>query len=68
MTKLQQLQTIIGLIILFSFSLFLAVVFGIIGIFLLSCDFIVKVIKDIANMPTQLWSDITNHFNSKANA
>ena len=68
MTKLQKLQTIIGLIILFTFTLFLSVVFGIICIFLLSCDFIVQVIKDIANMPSQLWSDITNHFNPKANA
>lgn len=68
MTKLQQLQTISALIILFTFTLFLAIVFGIIGIFILSCDFIMQVIKDVINMPTKLWNDMTNHFNQQAKA
>lgn len=68
MTKLQQLQTISALIILFTFTLFLAIVFGIIGIFILSCDFIMQVIKDVINMPTKLWNDLTTHFNQQAKA
>jgi hypothetical protein len=68
MTKLQQLQTIIGLIILFTFALFIAVVCGVGGILAMACKFITEVLNDLFYLPNFIWSELTDKFNNKANA
>lgn len=68
MTKLQQLQTIIGLIVLFTFALFIAIVCGVGGILALTCKYITEVLNDLFYLPNFIWTELSDRFNTKAKA